>query len=63
MKKFDVKIHYTGFCSYKISAKNEEEAILKARDLKFKKDEYFSTLDNWEEADTAEELKDEESRI
>ncbi len=31
MKKFEVKIYYSGFCIYNIKAENEEQAILKAR--------------------------------
>lgn len=63
MKKFNVIIYYTGFCDYCITADNEEDAITKARNLSIKKEEFFSTLENWKEADTAEEIKDEKSEV
>ncbi|MDE0472577.1 MAG: hypothetical protein OXH57_11625 [Ekhidna sp.] len=63
MKKFNVNIYYTGFCNYEVSAKDEEEAIQIARKLEVKKQQFFTTLESWKEADTAEELKNEESKI
>lgn len=35
-KKYEVKIHYSGFCTYEVFAENESEAILKARNLQIK---------------------------
>ena len=55
-KKFEVKVYYTGFCTYEIEAGNEEEAIIKARSLPIDNNEILSNLENWEEADIAEEL-------
>ncbi len=52
-KKYEVQIYYTGFCNYQVSAKDESEAIIKARNLKVKKKEFLTTLESWEEADTA----------
>ncbi|MBC6399622.1 MAG: hypothetical protein GDA51_00980 [Ekhidna sp.] len=63
MKKFNVNIYYTGFCNYEVSAKNEEEAIQIARNLKIKKQKFFTTLESWQEADTVEDLKNEKSKI
>ena len=57
MKKFEVKIYYSSFCSYEVDAKNSNEAIKKARELKIDKNELLSNLENWEEADTVEEIK------
>lgn len=53
-KKFEVTIFYSSFCNYKVEAENEEEAILKARDLPINQNEVFSNIENWQEADTAE---------
>ncbi|MBS4035724.1 MAG: hypothetical protein KGZ85_14740 [Ignavibacterium sp.] len=59
MKKFEVKIYYSGFCSYEIEAENEEDAILKARKLAINKNEILSNLENWKEADIANEIENE----
>lgn len=56
-KKFEVQIYYTGFSTHLIDAESEEEAILKARSQKIKLREFCSNLENWEEADQAEEIK------
>jgi hypothetical protein len=63
MKKFEVKIYYSGFCYYEIDAENEEDAILQARKLAINQNEILSNLENWEEADTATEIKNEKSKI
>ena len=55
-KNFEVKIYYTGFCTYEIEAENEGEAIIKARNLPIDNNEILSNLENWAEADIAEEL-------
>lgn len=57
-KKFNVTIHYTGFCTYEVIADDEADAILKARNLPINQNEFSTTLENWEEADTA--IKEEE---
>ncbi len=56
-KKFEVKVYYTGFCSYRVKAENESEAIKSARKSKVNDNEILNNLENWEEADTAEEIK------
>lgn len=61
VKKFEVKIYYTGFCVYEIVAKDSEDAILKARNSSINQNEFFATIENWKDADTATECKDEES--
>lgn len=61
MKKYEVEIYYTGFCSFEITANDEDEAILKARELPINKDEFLSTIENWESADSATETIDEKS--
>lgn len=57
MKKYEVKIYYSGFCTYEIEAENEEQAIDKARNLEINRNEILSNLENWEEADEAFETK------
>lgn len=57
MKKFEVKIYYSGFCTYEIEAENEEQAIDKARNLEINRNEILSNLENWEEADEAFETE------
>ena len=56
-KHFEVKIFYSGYCSYEIDAENESEAIIKARNLPINNNEIWYNLENWEEADTAEVVK------
>lgn len=56
IRKFDVKIYYSGFCSYQIKASDENEAIEKARIMGINEKEIMSNLENWKEADTAEKL-------
>ncbi len=53
-KKFEVKIYYSGFCTYQIEAKNDAEAITKARNRQIDSIELLSNLENWKEADTVE---------
>jgi phosphoenolpyruvate synthase/pyruvate phosphate dikinase len=52
-KYFEVKIFYSSFCTYEIEAKNENEAIIKARNLPMNNNEILSNLENWKEADIA----------
>ena len=56
MKKFEVKIYYSSFCNCEIDAISNNEAIMKARKLKIDENEILTNLENWEEADTAEEI-------
>lgn len=58
-KKFEVKIYYSGFCTYEVEAPNACEAILKAREFAVNKNELLSNLENWKEADTAIEIENE----
>lgn len=57
MKKFEVRIYQSSFCSHEIEAENYEEAILIARRIRIDKGEILMNLENWEEADTAEQIK------
>lgn len=61
-RKFEVKIHHTGFCIYQVEANSEDEAVKKARKFKINSNEILSNLENWEEADFAEEIKYENNR-
>ncbi len=58
-KLFEVKIYYSGFSTYKVNAKSEDEAINQARKLTIKKNEIFKNIECWHEADEAIELKNE----
>ena len=62
MKKYKVKIYYSGFCTYEIEAENEEQAIILAQNLEINKDEILSNLENWKEADEAFETENKESK-
>lgn len=62
-KKFEVVIYYTGYYVYEIAAQDETEAILKARILPLKQNELLTNLQNWENADTATKIENEESKI
>jgi hypothetical protein len=53
-KKYEVKIYYSGFCTYEIEAEDESDAITKARTRQVDSGEIVSNLENWEEADSAE---------
>ncbi len=55
-KKYEVQVYYTSFCTYEINAETEDEAILIARQRKINHEELSSNLDNWKEADTANEI-------
>ena len=60
MKKFNVRIFYSSFCAYEVEAENENEAILKARELKINNDEIISNLESFKDADeTVERDKNE----
>ena len=54
---FEIKIYHSGFCTYQVKAKTESEAIKKARKFSINKNEILNNLENWEEADNAEEIK------
>ncbi len=62
MKKYEVKIYYTGFCTYEIDAENEEQAITKARNLEINRNEILSNIENWKEADEAFETENKKSK-
>jgi len=61
-KKFEVKNYYSSFCTYEVEAINQDEAILKARSFEIDKNEILSNLENWKEADTAIEIKNEKNK-
>ena len=62
MKKYEVKIYYSGFCTYEIDAENEEQAITKARNLEINRNEILSNLESWKEADEAFESENNKSK-
>ena len=58
-KKYEVKIYYSGFCTYEIEAGDESDAITKARTLQVDSDELQSNLESWDDADSAELMNNE----
>lgn len=55
-KIFEVKIYHSSFCTYQVKTKTESEAIKKARKFLINKNEILNNLENWKEADNAEEI-------
>ncbi len=55
-KKYEVQIYYSSFSTYTIEAQNKEEAINIARSLPVNKNEILTNIQNWKEADTANEI-------
>ena len=56
-KIFEVKIYHSGFCIHQVKAKTEGEAIKKAREFSINENEILNNLENWKDADNAEEIK------
>lgn len=56
-KIFEVKIYHSDFCTHQVKAKTESEARKKAREFPTNKNEVFNNLENWKDADNAEEIK------
>ena len=56
-RNFEVKIYYSGFCTHQVKAKSESVAIIKARKFSINKNEILNNIENWKEADNAEEIK------
>ncbi len=56
-KEFEVKVYYSGYCTYLVKADDEAEAIDKVRVLGINNDEILSNLENWEEAAVGETVK------
>jgi len=55
-KEYDVQIYFSGFSTHIIEAPNKEEAINKARLQHVNKNELLTNIENWKEADTANEI-------
>ncbi len=51
LKAYTARIYFSGFCTYQVKAETEEQAIEKAHTKTIKKNEIFSNLENWPEAD------------
>ncbi len=61
MRRHEVKLYYSTFCTFEISAENEDQAIIKARELAPEEGEILSHLENWEDADEVLVIDDRES--
>jgi hypothetical protein len=57
MKEFKITKYFSGYCSYKIMAKNEELAYKKAKNLPADQVEIINTLEEWEEANEIEVIE------
>ena len=55
-KKYEVQIYYSTFCSHQVEAINKEEAFLKARRKKLDDGQILSNIEEWNNADTIEEI-------
>jgi hypothetical protein len=53
MKKYEVNIYYSSFCTCEVEAENMGDAIKKARKININENEILTNLENWEEADAA----------
>lgn len=53
MRKFEVRIYHSSFCTYEVEAENSDEAILKAKKLQIDENEIMSNLEEWSEANEA----------
>lgn len=62
MKKYEVKIYYSSFCTSEIEAENVDQAIEKARNLEINRKDILSNLENWEEADEAFEIENKNNK-
>ena len=54
-KKYSVNIYFSGFCTHEVEAKDESDAITKARQLPIDEGKVLSSLESWHEADEARE--------
>ena len=57
MKKFNVTMFYTGFCTYVINAKDEETAIDIAMNEDINVVELLSNISSLDESNTADEIE------
>lgn len=53
MARFEVNLYYSSFCTREVEAENEEEAILKARNLDLDTTQILANLESWNDLDEA----------
>ncbi len=58
MPKYKVNIYYSFFNSFIVEAKNEEDAISIARSMQIDTEQISLNLENWEDADEAFEINE-----
>ena len=58
LKKYEVTLYFSGFCTQKVMAENEDVAFEKARLMPINKGEILSSLEPWDEVDQTEEIND-----
>ena len=49
-----VRRYFSGYCTYKIEAPDENTAYEKARNMPIREDEILATLEDWEDCDEVE---------
>jgi len=49
--KFMVRKYFSGYCTYKIEAQDENAAYEKARNMPIIEDEVLATLEDWKNCD------------
>ncbi len=60
--QFEVQVYYSGYCSFVVEADSENDAIILARENPVNKDELFTNLENWKEANIATEVHNARSK-
>jgi hypothetical protein len=55
-KIFEVKIYQSSFCTHKIEARTEDEAIEKARKVPINVSEILNNFECWKDADEVVEI-------
>ena len=49
---------YSGYCSYEVDARDKDEAFEKVKEMPIDYDEVLGTLEDWEECNEVEPIKD-----
>ena len=60
-RTFEVKLYHSGFCVYKVDALCETEALQKAKKMEIDVLELLGNLEDWRDADTVDEIINENS--
>lgn len=55
--KFNVRKYYSGYCSYEVEAKNENQAYVATKKLPINYEEILRTLEDWEDCNEVEPIE------